>query len=98
MYQLIFRNWKFALLWAIGLTASATAFFERGGGNEQLEARTQQIREQQQGTAAPTGAASPAAAEDEVLADEADSGQTDSPAAVEAQEDEADDSVQNGAA
>lgn len=98
MYELIFRNWKFALLWAIGLTASAAAFFERGGGNEQLEARAQEIRQQRQGAAAPTGAASPAAAEDEGLADEADSEQTDSPAAVEAQDDEADDSAQNGAA
>lgn len=46
MYQLIFRDWKIALLWAIGLTASTAAFFERDGGHDQLEASAAQIRAQ----------------------------------------------------
>ena len=43
MYQLIFRNWKFAALWAIGISASVAAFFEPGGGQEQLAASTEKI-------------------------------------------------------
>lgn len=43
MYQLIFRNWKFAALWAIGISASVAAFFEPGGGQEQLAASAEQI-------------------------------------------------------
>lgn len=63
MYQLIFRNWKFALLWAVGLTASAAAFMESGGGHERLEASAKQIRAQKAlvaSQAAPSGAAAPA--------------------------------------
>lgn len=45
MYQLIFRNWKVAALWAVGLTASVGAFFSDGGGHEQLEHSADQIRE-----------------------------------------------------
>lgn len=43
MYQLIFRNWKFAALWAIGISASVAAFFEPGGGQEQLAASAEKI-------------------------------------------------------
>ncbi len=84
MYQLIFRNWKFALLWAIGLTASTAAFFERGGGNDQLAARAQEIRQQRQGSAQAAPAAAPAAAEQNDLAEEVDSEQSDSPAMTDA--------------
>ena len=43
MYQLIFRNWKFAALWAIGISASVAAFFEPGDGQEQLAASAEKI-------------------------------------------------------
>lgn len=43
MYQLIFRNWKFAALWAIGISASVAAFFEPGGGQEQLAVSAEKI-------------------------------------------------------
>jgi hypothetical protein len=45
MYRTLFSSWKFALLWAIGISASVAAFFADGGGHEQLEASAQQIRE-----------------------------------------------------
>jgi hypothetical protein len=45
MYRALFSNWKFALLWAIGISASVAAFFADGGGHEQLEVSAQQIRE-----------------------------------------------------
>lgn len=45
MYQLIFRNWKFAALWAIGISASVAAFFEPGGGQEQLAASAEKIEQ-----------------------------------------------------
>lgn len=45
MHRALFTNWKFALLWAIGISASVAAFFADGGGHEQLEASAQQIRE-----------------------------------------------------
>ena len=34
----LFRDWRFALLWVIGISAMAAAFFARGGGNEQASA------------------------------------------------------------
>ena len=43
MYQLIFRNWKFAALWAIAISGSVAAFFEPGGGQEQLAASAEKI-------------------------------------------------------
>ena len=89
MYQLIFRNWKFALLWAIGLTASAAAFFERGGGNDQLVARAQEIRQQRQGSPQPAAIASQPAAQEPPQAEEADAEQGDGPATTEAIGDEA---------
>lgn len=45
MHRALFSSWKFALLWAIGISASVAAFFADGGGHEQLEASAQQIRE-----------------------------------------------------
>lgn len=45
MYRALFSSWKFALLWAIGISASIAAFFADGGGHEQLEVSAQQIRE-----------------------------------------------------
>jgi hypothetical protein len=45
MTRILFTNWKIALLWAIGISASVAAFFADGGGHEQLEASAQQIRE-----------------------------------------------------
>lgn len=37
----LFRDWRFALLWVVGISALATAFFARGGGHEQLLATPQ---------------------------------------------------------
>lgn len=45
MHQTLFRSWKIAALWAIGISASIAAFFSEGGGHEQLEESAQQIRE-----------------------------------------------------
>ena len=45
MHRALFTNWKFALLWAIGISASIAAFFSEGGGHEQLAESAQQIRE-----------------------------------------------------
>jgi hypothetical protein len=45
MTQLLFRDWRFALLWAIGISASVAAFFADGGGQERLAANAQEIRE-----------------------------------------------------
>lgn len=61
MYQLIFRDWKIALLWAIGLTASTAAFFEGGGGHDKLEASAAQIRAQREQQAATPAYAQPGA-------------------------------------
>lgn len=63
IYQLLFRNWKQALLWAIGVSASVGAFFAEGGRHEQLEANVEKIREQRSHTAPPAPAAEPAAAQ-----------------------------------
>ena len=43
MQHLLFRDWRFALLWAIGLTASVAAFFSQGGGHEELAKSTREI-------------------------------------------------------
>lgn len=45
MTQLLFRNWKFALLWVVGTCAMTAAFFMDGGGHDRLEEGTQQIRD-----------------------------------------------------
>lgn len=45
MHRALFSNWKIALLWAIGISASVAAFFADGGGHEQLEQSAQQIRD-----------------------------------------------------
>jgi hypothetical protein len=45
MHRALFNSWKIALLWVIGISASVAAFFSDGGGHEQLEASTVQIRE-----------------------------------------------------
>ncbi len=45
MNQLIFRNWKFALLWAVGTIASIGAFFAGDGGHKKLEQAAAQISE-----------------------------------------------------
>jgi hypothetical protein len=45
MHRALFTNWKFALLWAIGISASVAAFFADGGGHEELAANAEQIRE-----------------------------------------------------
>ncbi len=53
MNQLIFRNWKFALLWAIGIFASIGAFFANDGGHEKLEQAAVQISEARSSSAVP---------------------------------------------
>ena len=49
MQQLLFRDWRFALLWAIGLTAGVAAFFSQGGGHEQLVKSAAEIKAARQG-------------------------------------------------
>lgn len=68
MYQLIFRNWKFAALWAIGISASVAAFFEPGGGQEQLAASAEKIETAR--TLENNVASLPAPPVDEVVVDE----------------------------
>lgn len=34
----LFRDWRFALLWVVGISALAAAYFAKGGANEQLAA------------------------------------------------------------
>lgn len=36
----LFRDWRYALLWVLGISAMATAFFAEGGGHEDLRAGT----------------------------------------------------------
>lgn len=36
----LFRDWRYALLWVIGISAMATAYFAEGGGYEDLQARS----------------------------------------------------------
>lgn len=45
MQQLIFRNWKFALLWAIGTMASIGAFFADDAGHKKLEQAAAKVSE-----------------------------------------------------
>jgi hypothetical protein len=45
VHQTLFKSWKIAALWAIGISASIAAFFSEGGGHEQLAESAQQIRE-----------------------------------------------------
>jgi hypothetical protein len=45
MQQLIFRNWKFALLWAVGTIASIGAFFADDGGHKKLEQAAAKVSE-----------------------------------------------------
>lgn len=74
MQQLLFRDWRFALLWAVGLTALLAAFFSEGGGHEQLIEKAEQIsanRDAQADSAAgKASAVAPPASQDEE-ADEA---------------------------
>jgi len=75
MQQLLFRDWRFALLWAIGLTAGVAAFFAEGGGHEDLAKSAAEIRAARQVTdssapapapvTAPAEAPAPVAEEDE---------------------------------
>lgn len=37
----LFRDWRHALLWVIGISAIATAFLARGGRHEELQAKPQ---------------------------------------------------------
>lgn len=37
----LFRDWRFALLWVVGISALAAAYFAQGGGHEQLLATPQ---------------------------------------------------------
>lgn len=90
MYQLIFRNWKFALLWALGLTASVATFFERGGGNERLEASARQIRSQRQQAGPPPAAPLGTAQLDPQAEDEANGEGEAAPPGDEAEASEAD--------
>lgn len=67
MYQTLFRSWKFAALWAIGISACIAAFFADGGGHEQFEESAQVIRDKRSGgkkaaPAAPAAVAAPAPA------------------------------------
>ena len=43
MMFLIFRNWKIAALWVVGVLVSTSAFFASGGGNEQLDTAMQSL-------------------------------------------------------
>jgi hypothetical protein len=52
----LFRDWRFALLWVVGISALAAAFFARGGGHEELLAKPQP----EASATAPAPAASPA--------------------------------------
>ena len=73
MYQLIFRNWKFAALWAIGISASVAAFFEPGGGQEQLAASAEKIetaRAQESRVGNPPASPAEEVAVDEPLSEE----------------------------
>lgn len=54
----LFRDWRFALLWVVGISALATAFFARGGGHEELLAKPQP----EASAIAPAAPASPAPA------------------------------------
>lgn len=36
----LFRDWRYALLWVIGITTIATAYFAKGGGHEDLLAQS----------------------------------------------------------
>jgi hypothetical protein len=76
MHRALFTNWKFALLWAVGISASVAAFFAEGGGHEQLEASAEQIRDKRSNpyrqdaseaepAPQPTATAAPVLAEDE---------------------------------
>jgi hypothetical protein len=78
MYRALFSSWKFALLWAIGISASVAAFFADGGGHEQLEVGAQQIRDKRSNpyrqdaqvaekaaVPAPTPSAAPVSAEED---------------------------------
>jgi len=51
----LFRDWRFALLWVIGISALAAAYFAQGGGHEQLLASPQP----EVATTAPASAADP---------------------------------------
>lgn len=74
MNQTLFRSWKIAAFWAIGISALVAAFFAEGGGHEQFEQSAQQIRdkranpERREAPAAaprPAPSASPAAMDEE---------------------------------
>lgn len=68
MQRLLFRDWRFALLWAIGLTASVAAFFSQGGGHEDLAKRTEEIKSSRQAAEQAAGeAGSQPAAEPTVI-------------------------------
>lgn len=54
--QQLFRNWKFAALWAVGISASIGTFFTEGGGHEELELSAKQIRERRGSSDAQTTA------------------------------------------
>jgi hypothetical protein len=73
MQRLLFRDWRFALLWAIGLAASAAAFVSQGGGHEELAKSAREIKASRQ--AAEDAAADPApAASGDVTVIEEDEG------------------------
>lgn len=63
----LFRDWRFALLWAVGISALAAAYFAQGGGHEDLLASPQ--------TEAAATAPAPAANSPPVAAPVADSGE-----------------------
>jgi hypothetical protein len=87
MYRSLFSNWKFALLWAIGISASVAAFFADGGGHEQLEVSAQQIRDKRSNpyredaeAAEPINAPAPAASAASASEDEDEEPAFDEPA------------------
>lgn len=82
MYQLIFRNWKFALLWVVGISISVASFLEKGGGKDRMEASAQQIREHRQGIAAEPAPIAPQGMDDQ---DDPDSIETEAPLTAEAE-------------
>lgn len=61
MYQLLFRNWKLALVWALGVSISVGLFFAEGGRHEELESNVEKIRAGR-GQSAPAPTPGPAAA------------------------------------
>lgn len=60
----LFRDWRYALLWVVGISALAAAYFARGGGHEDLMAQPQAAVPTSQPVAGSSPAPAPAPAAD----------------------------------